>query len=384
MTIAPSGGKPGTCPTCGAENAPGSRFCERCGTRLPPASREAAGPTPAAPTDATLTFDRPQVGTPRGDQDQAAAAAPAVESAEKLTEERPVAPEAASEREEQPPVARDAPTMSFDLPSLPAPEASEPRSAATLSFDLPSWAKEGEGDRAEPAETQAAETQAAETGWPGERGVSTPATDAPTPAQEGKSWDYQPWTPQSPEEQAAAAPPPRDVEGTRPAIVLQPQQPGSGAAETPPPAGSGTLPPEQPGTPTPPAQSPTQPQGSGWYGSTTPPPAQAQGQGQGSYTYPSPPPGPSGGQLPPTTGSATPPAYGYPQSGATAWSPPNTGAYPAPAVGNSNRTLWIILGVVGGLLLLCAMICVLIFLVGVASAASTGAVATGVATTTRP
>lgn len=373
MTIAPSGGRPGTCPTCGAENAPGSRFCERCGTRLPPASREEAGPTPAAPTDATLTFDRPQADTPRDDHDQTAATAQPATPAEERPEERPAPSDAASERDERAPVARDAPTMGFDLPSLPAPEVSEARNAATLSFDLPSWAKEGEGDKAEPSAAQAAET-----GWPSERGSSTPTTGPAAPEQEGKSWDYQPWTPQSPAEPAAV--PPRDVAGTRPAIVLQPEQPGGSASERSPAAGAASPAAQQPGTPPPPAQTPVQPQGSGWYGSATPPPA----QGQGGFTYPSPPPGPSGGQLPPTAGAATPPAYGYPHSGATAWSPPNTGAYPASAVGNSNRTLWIILGVVGGLLLLCAMICVLIFLVGVASAASTGAVATGVATTTRP
>ena len=39
------------CPACEAENPAGSRFCERCGTRLPPRQREADG-------GATLTFQR--------------------------------------------------------------------------------------------------------------------------------------------------------------------------------------------------------------------------------------------------------------------------------------------------------------------------------------
>ncbi|MEI7772199.1 MAG: zinc-ribbon domain-containing protein, partial [Chloroflexales bacterium] len=46
-----------TCPTCGAQNDPGNRFCDQCGTRVDAAP--AAAPAPAAglvpPDQPTMT-----------------------------------------------------------------------------------------------------------------------------------------------------------------------------------------------------------------------------------------------------------------------------------------------------------------------------------------
>lgn len=354
MTTASSGEKPGTCPACGAENAPGSRFCERCGTRLPPTSREVAGPTPAAPTDATLTFDRPSGGTPRDAREEAQTTSDPPPAEERVPPDETAGEGVTTEHDGDTESPRDAPTMNFALPTLPAPEANEARNAPTLSFDLPEWAQLEQDapstDRSTDREAAPAPRASPEAGAPTEAGAA-----------EGRSWDYQPWRPQAPEAQVAA-PPPVEPGGTRPALVVPPDTPPA-----PPPSA--------------PNDAAGPPQATGWDGEPPSPTSPT----PGAYTYPAP--GPAGqptGQIPPGVGPGAPSAYGYPQGGATAWNPPNASAYPAPAAGNNNRTLWIILGVVGGLLVLCAMICVLVFLVGVASAASSGAVATGVATTTRP
>jgi uncharacterized membrane protein HdeD (DUF308 family) len=61
----------------------------------------------------------------------------------------------------------------------------------------------------------------------------------------------------------------------------------------------------------------------------------------------------------------------------------NAGQYPPPATGSNNRTLWIILGVVGGLALLCGIICLLIVVVAAVGSSNTTGVATSVATAIR-
>ncbi|NTU84445.1 MAG: zinc-ribbon domain-containing protein, partial [Chloroflexales bacterium] len=51
-----------TCPTCGAQNDPGNRFCDQCGTRLGGDSPSAAPATPATP--AAASSDQPTVAAP--------------------------------------------------------------------------------------------------------------------------------------------------------------------------------------------------------------------------------------------------------------------------------------------------------------------------------
>jgi len=378
VTSTPRGGNvpPGTCPTCGAQNTPGSRFCERCGTRLPPSTRETTGPTPAPPTDATLTFERmPDLSTP------GEATPPTPPLSQPLPATAPAS--TATETDESTASPRDAPTVSFDLPTLPTPLSDEERSAPTVAFELPQLPP---ADDAAAAEVQAAAPSTAEDPFQPE---PTPEPEQP----EQVNWNYQPWKPQKPEEQSAAPPAPAEQGETSRSINLPPPVEEPRPTE---PARQEAAPPPQP---QPPAQQPTPyqqqgaggyppPQAPGWYG---PPPGAP--TPQGSITYPTP------GAPPPASGQAAPGGYapgtlsyggypqggaGYPQAAATGWAPPNANAYPSPGNTGSNRTLWIILGVVGGLLLLCAMICILVVLVGAVGASSSGAVATSVATATRP
>ena len=224
-----------TCPTCGAENRPGSRFCERCGTRLPQTARDAHGSAVPAPTDATVTFDRrtnldagdaPAASSPPQSTDRAgatsAASSPATGAGQQLS----------------PPSPRDAPTMSFDLPALPTPSPSTERAESTLSFDLP--------PSVEPAPAAA-------------RGEDTPASaegagSATDP--ERANWDYQPWKPQQPGERA-----PEPVEAEATPIERGATRP----SVTPPPVASEPFiaePPRQEAPPPPaPPVSPVSPQG---------------------------------------------------------------------------------------------------------------------------
>ena len=390
MTSTPSGGNvpPGTCPTCGAQNTPGSRFCERCGTRLPPSSREATAPTPAQPTDATLTFERIPEPNTRNEHD--APAPPARQPASPTEEVAAASESTAPERTASAPAPRDAPTVSFELPILSTPLSDEERSAPTLAFDLPQLPP---ADDAPATAAQAATQSTANDPFQAE---SAPDLEQP----DRSNWNYQPWKPQKPEERSAIAPAPTEHGETRRSISLPP--PGDTPSPTEP-TQQEFAPLSQPPPQPPPSQQPTSypqqgggayssppaatPQAPGWYG---PPPGAP--TPQGNITYPTP------GALPPPSGQAGPGGYaagtpsygypqgeaGYPQAAATAWAPPNANAYPSPGNSGSNRTLWIILGVVGGLLLLCAMICVLVILVGAVGASSTSSVATSVATATRP
>ena len=365
MTDVPSGGSIGSaiCPTCGAGNRLGSRFCERCGTRLPQIAREVTGPPPSPPTDATLTFERPTEPAPRDTHESPATATDGgfvTPTAAEPFAHPPADDGPTNEPGAEPSVQRDAPTMSFDLPTLPTPLANEERSAPTVSFDLP---------RLDPSADAPAEAHQRTDA------ASSAARDASAP--EADKWDYQPWKPQRPGELSAATGDLPEQGATRP-TPAQPMPAPNPVASTPARPESAPAPPSPP---PPPGQAPYQPQAPGWYGG--PPPAAP--VAQGSVTYPTPgDPSVASGQAGSGGFAGGPPAYGYPQGGAPAWNPPNAGAYPAPATSGSNRTLWIILGVVGGLLLLCAMICVLLILVGAVSASSSGAVATSVATATRP
>ncbi|HEY8598057.1 MAG TPA: zinc ribbon domain-containing protein, partial [Thermomicrobiales bacterium] len=273
MTSTPSGGDvpPGTCPTCGAENTPGSRFCERCGTRLPPSTREATGPTPAPSTEATLTFDRlPDLGT----RSEHEAPTPSVSQPSPSAAPPPTAAETdertATEREASAPSSRDAPTVSFELPTLPTPLSDEERNAPTVAFELPELAAT---DDAASTDVQAASPATAEDPFQPER--------APAPEQpERANWNYQPWKPQKLEEQSAVQAAPEGQGETRRSITF----PAPANAPRPDdPANQGAAPPQPP----PAAQQPTPypqqgmggyppPQAPGWYG---PPPGAPAPQG---------------------------------------------------------------------------------------------------------
>jgi hypothetical protein len=370
------------CTVCGAENPIGSRFCERCGTRLPQIAREepaADQPTgavslpPSTRGDATLTFERlpldpfdepPPAPAPAEEVVVAGPDAPA-------NAEAPGSPEASRPATAEPadvPSFRNAATMAFELPNLPdpAPTTSQPlppeaRNAATMAFELPNL---------DPAPTPSPPTAPAQD----EAGTAArpPASGSPS---SGTGWDYQSWKPQSPAEQAAT-PSIDDSPGTtRRSVPVPEAAPASSSQSTPPTAT--------------PAQRPSgyQAMPPGWYG---PPPGNTPPQ-PGTVTYPTPAPGvppaqlgypgPGGYQQAAQGAPYAPQAYGQAQAAAAI---PAPGPYPAPATGNNNRTLWIVLGVLGGLLLLCALICVLVILIGAASAASAGPIATSVATATRP
>jgi len=289
---------------------------------------------------------------------------------------------AAEERAASTPAPRDASTVSFDLPTLPTPLSEEERSAPTVAFALPQLPP---ADDTTVANEQAASSATADEPFQTE---STPDPEQP----QQSNWNYQSWKPQKPEEASATLPAPEEQGETRRTINLTPpadaQHPTEPDRQEPAPPPQ-SLPPAQQPSPYPQqgAGAYPPPQAPGWYG---PPPSAP--MPQADITYPAP------GASPPTGGQSAPggyptgaPSYGYPQVGAgypqaaaTTWAPPNANAYPSPGNSGSNRTLWIILGVVGGLLLLCAMICVLVVLVGAVGASSTSSVATSVATATRP
>ena len=77
----------------------------------------------------------------------------------------------------------------------------------------------------------------------------------------------------------------------------------------------------------------------------------------------------------PRQGMAQAPAYSP---------PPGQMAYPTPSQPSNNRALWIILGVVGALLVLCVLGCILLFLLGAfTGGTSSSSFATAVPTITR-
>ena len=369
------------CPACEAENPAGSRFCERCGTRLPPRQREAEGgatvtfqrlpddfaarPAAEPHVPEPEPFERTLIGTPPiGDAALPggfpAAITPADESAaaersvrpEPVPSPAPPAPATSAPPQSPPESARDRPTMTFQLPDL-APPSSESRSAPTVSFQLPDLTTPAPPSGASPADDRE----------PGE------APAARSVQEGGGDWSYQTWRPDPSANQAAgqAAPPADGVGpgGTRRSIDLGGVAPWPNA-----PLSSEAMPPPAPparredaapiGSPAgyPPAPTPQYPGGRGSPAWT--PPGNAPGM---SY------PGQGLGQAPPA------PNYGP---------PPGQMAYPTPSERGNNRARWIILGIVGALLILCVLGCVVLFVIGaITGAASSSAVATAVPTITR-
>lgn len=315
------------CTACGAANSPGSRFCERCGTRLPQPgvnqpTRAMPAPTPPIPP-AEMPSPRP---VPR-----ATSSAPDATPARAETAQEP--PPGAGDAAPDPPAASDSPTVTIEL----APTREITRDAPTQTFALPGESR--------PASDMPAAT-------PTPPGAPPLAGDQPT--QIGSGWNYRSWTPAPGQgvapEQGGAVPP-----------AAQPREPDPATTEiiqVVRPTGAGTAPQERVSVP----------EESSFAAPTTAP-----------LTYP------SGG----TTSGAMPERPGQPSGAPVGGAPPptgymaNAGQYPAPAIRSNNRTLWIILGVVGGLVLLCIIICVLIVVVAAVGASSTTAVATSVATATR-
>jgi len=339
------------CTACGAANPPGSRFCERCGTRLP---QQAGGnqPTRAMPAP-TPTVTPAPVPDPRTEIPAPSPAPDATPVREESAQQAPARDEAPA-----PSPGSDSPTVTIEL----TPVREITRDAPTQTFELP---REGR-----PAsDTPASDTPAAAPQSPS----APPLLAGDQPTQVGSGWNYRNWTPA----QGGSAPPPaqngesptlaqpREVSPTPPtppAEVTQVIRPAAGASSVPQEQASSQ---EEPPF-TAPATAPiTYPSGNA--------PAERQGQ---PYV---------GGTAHGTGAPGTGQPYGTPSGGAP---PPtgymaNAGQFPAPASGSNNRTLWVILGVIGGLVLLCIIICLLIVVVAAVSSSNTTGVATSVATATR-
>ncbi len=359
-----------TCSTCGATNPSGSRFCERCGTRLTIISREQSSPTPIeAPADTHHRPERPTSPPISGAGDQDKEPADFSDTAEKPAEHLADTPHDATVT-----AMRDAPTVNFDLPDLPKAPSDDIRNAPTQTFDLPFVAEKPAQEPSDPAEAPFTTAEPADPPAPDRPATEAPAADpatADTPAEDRSKqpieydtavsgWDYQPWRPQTPAEQEQAPPPPPDPQatGTRPAVSIPTPDSASSTDDQRGIAQSdqrnqAANPPVPPPVYSNPAGTVTYPTGG------NPPPAGY----QGSYT------------APPNAGT---PVTSYPPA------PTASGPYPTPASGRNNRTLWIVLGVAAGLLFICAIACVLIMLLGAANAAGSATFATAVATTTRP
>ena len=386
-----------TCPVCNAENPSGSRFCERCGSRLPVRPREATsdwGSTEITPPigrdEATATFQQlPSEPAPRQQQEPSVSETPAAPEVFERTligtpplanfvrEERAIddervadsgppeqAPSEPAENAEPASVPhtlpteslRDRPTMTFQLPDLSTP-TSESRNAATVSFDLPKLPPD---DR--PVHGSSTDT------------ANEPAPPSSNQPGEG-NWSYQSWRPDS----ATNQPPPigatdrpsdprpvGEVDEVLPRASTPLASPG-----TPPPGGA--PPPAAPparqdglGAGKPPAYPPSTPSG--------PPanityPSVSVGQTQPLQSYgqpPTAPPRPSG--YPPTVGAAQP--------GMT--------AYPTPVAPKNNRALWIILGIIAAVIFICVVGCILLALLGaIGGAGASSSFATAVPTVTR-
>ncbi len=341
------------CTACGAANSPGSRFCERCGTRLPqqpgvnrpipampipippPSAAEVPGPHPVAPA-ASETPDTPSA---------------RVEAAQ----ESPINDEAPD-----PSDASDSPTVTIDL----APTRESTRDAPTETFDLPQMPRP---------------TSDAPTATPTPPGAPLPSGDQPT--QVGSGWNYRSWTPASGGAAQAPGPgdatppeaPPREIAPTPiapPAEVIRFTRPAADAGAAPHDRLSTS---EEPPLVAPMTGPLTYPVGGAASGGGAAHAGQPYGVGDTANGDDVSGGAPGMGQPYGAGGSAPPPA-GYMA---------NAGQYPAPAAGSNNRTLWIILGVIGGLALLCIIICLLIVVVAAVGASGTTGVATSVATATR-
>lgn len=335
------------CTACGAANPPGSRFCERCGTRLP---QQAGGnqPTRAMPappptvTPPSAPETRPEVAAP-------VPAPGAPPTGEESAQQDPVHP--TPDATPAPFPGSDSPTVTIEL--MPVREIR--RDAPTETFELP---REGRPASDTPAASQS----------PG-----PPQTAGDQPTELGSGWNYRSWTPPpggtTPPPAQSGEPPmptqPREAPPTSPtppAEVTQVIRPAAGASGVP----QGQAPAQEEPSLTAPATAPiTYPSGNA--------PVERQGQ---PYV---------GGTAHSTGAPGTGLPYGTPSGGAP---PPtgymaNAGQFPAPANGTNNRTLWIILGVIGGLALLCVIICLLIVVVAAVSSSNTSGVATSVATATR-
>jgi hypothetical protein len=351
----PAGNDALTCPACGAENAPGSRFCERCGTRL--ASRPRADEASPSATEATQTFVVRPASQPadEGERTLVGMPTPSAADAERAPEPEPPQEEAATPPE---PSFRDQPTRSFALPpAAPSADKERPgdtppadiRNAPTVSFALPKFDEPAAPPATDaPADSAPRGTEATLTGIelpsapaPASQPESSPASRPDEPA--APNWNYQAWTP----------PPNAGPRDDTPAPTAMATQPSLPLIPTPPPvqspasSGAVQLPSAAPGRYSPP------------HAETTPGPLPS--------AYPSP------GQPPAASaGAYSAPAVTQP-----------VGPYPAPAKagGGSNRTLWIILGGVAVLFIICALMCVGLLLIGaLGGTTSSAAFATSAAT----
>jgi hypothetical protein len=346
-----------TCPACGAENAPGSRFCERCGTRLP--SRPRAEAEPASAPEVTQTFTLPPAGRPAeaGERTLVGIPTPPPADAERAPEPEPAQEEVAGPA----PSFRDQPTMSFALPPA-APATSEEqkadtppadiRNAPTISFALPQFDQPATPPTTDaPAETSQHGAEATLTGieLPSAPAPASQPESPPAPGQDEQAapnWNYQAWAPPPPDAAPHNDTPAPAAMATQPSLPLLPPQPPAA-----PPAH-------------PPANAPA-----AWPAPAVPrnAPSPAADAAPLPSMYPSP------GQPPAATaGTSATPAVTQPVS-----------PYPAPATtsgGGSNRTLWIILGGVAVLLIICALMCVGLLLIGAIGSSTTSAFATSAAT----
>lgn len=333
------------CAACGAANPPGSRFCERCGTRLPQVSRgdqpSRIMPTPIPPILPEQAL-HPSRATP-----EAPAAAPAPDptptSDAKTQAVTPV------EEAPNPPAASDSLPVTIEL--VPVRETTH--AAPTERFELPRESRPA----SDPLEAPPAPSDPA------------PVGDQPTQIDAG--WNYRSWTPPSgpvaPTEQGNESSP---AQRREPAPT--PIAPLAEVTRISRPA-TGTDAPSQERLPT---------QGEPPFAAPTTAPLTYPSGGQGGGATPGPTRTYSGGA---GTGEAPQPGQPYAAPGG----PPPPSGYmananqPPPTRGTNNRTLWIILGVVGGLVLLCVIICLLIVVVAAVGASGTAGVATSVATATR-
>lgn len=354
-----------TCPACDATNAIGARFCERCGTRLPQrANREVAFEhSSPGPSDATVTFERPSreplTGEPgsQGSSSDTPAAGNAVEPA----------PSAA--------------IIFRPEGSASAPPSPRPSDAATIAFPLPPAVTANQETARTVPGAESGDTEA----LPGELSATSTseppvlaAAEAPPPASQPPaagattSRGFETWTPEVRRDTPPASASPNPA--TQEAQVAPVPAPAAPRDE---PSAGATMP-----TMIPPAAAPFE---------NVPTAGAVTGQPAVPGRFVPPAPGaPPGTVRPvaPQTGASPTGAASYPVPQSPGTGAPSVGPYPAPAVpatGSGNRTLWIVLGVVGALVLLCVLACVGIFVISAVSAsATTAAVATGVATVTRP
>ncbi|MGN6360746.1 MAG: zinc-ribbon domain-containing protein [Thermomicrobiales bacterium] len=347
-----------TCPACGAANAPGSRFCERCGTRLTIRPRADEGSSSATAT--TQTFALPPAGRPaeQGERTLVGIPTPSSADAERAPEPEPHQESAAAPPE---PSFRDQPTRSFALPPA-TPSAGEERqadtppadsrNAPTVSFVLPKF-----DEPAAPSTTDTPPDSAPHGTEATLTGIELPSAPAPSsqpesPAPSGPdesaapSWNYQAWTPPPPGAGPRDDTPAPAATATQPSLPLIPAPPPPASPVQSPASAAAQPPPTAPGRYAPPSDAT-----SGPLPSMYPSPGQPPAASAGAYTAP----------------AVTQPV----------------GPYPAPAKAGrgGNRTLWIIFGGVAVLLIICALMCVGLLLIGaLGSTSSSTALATSAAT----